>query len=357
MSQVDLHEHLPQTTQLLYSELLELSIHAAAEEAARPLPAGSFVQKKIKNGTYWYLQTSVGGTRHQRYLGPDSDDLRRWMDNVTETRRLRRPDAKQRERLAAMLAQGQATTLGPSLFRVAEVLEDAGVFRLGGVLVGTHAFGSYGNMLGVRWRRASLRTQGSDIEQDPAIGIGLQSDVGASDVPAALDEAAIGFAGIPTLSPRHPSTSFKIRGKKLRVDFLTPLVGAPKTGPVYLPSLKVSAQPLRLLDYLIEGPVQALLLGRKSSLLVNLPDPARFAIHKLWTSGRRGAAFHNKSIKDLDQASALLRFLREERPADIESAWAALEDRPKVRRDVLQGMERASRDLFSTDLVELFRSA
>ncbi|MEM8997023.1 MAG: nucleotidyltransferase domain-containing protein [Acidobacteriota bacterium] len=341
------YEYLNEASQQLYAELLELSIHAAAADAAEPLPPGTFVDKKVRGLRYWYLQTSVGGRRVQRYLGPDSADLRQWMEAVARTRAERRPDFSNRGRLAAMLVQGGAAALGAALFRVVEVLADAGVFRLGGVLVGTHAFGPYGNMLGIRWRRSMLRTHDIDIAQDPVVGVGLQGDAGPSDIPAALEHSELGFFGIPTLDPRQPSTSFKIRGQELRVDFLTPLVGPPRPGPVHLSSLRVSAQPLRLLDYLIERPVQALMLGRRRALLVNVPDPARFALHKLWTSGRRAASFHAKAVKDLVQASALLEFLTAERTADVERAWEDLGHRPKVRQDIRRALDGADDGLFS----------
>src|SRR3546814_4188196 len=47
-------------------------------------------------------------------------------------------------------------------FRIVQRLSDYGFFRAGGVLVGTHAFLSFGNMLGVRWAEA-LRTQDVDF--------------------------------------------------------------------------------------------------------------------------------------------------------------------------------------------------
>ena len=43
--------------------------------------------------------------------------------------------------------------------RVLAALADAGVFKLGGVLAGTHAFIVLGNVLGVRWDAASARTE------------------------------------------------------------------------------------------------------------------------------------------------------------------------------------------------------
>ena len=45
---------------------------------------------------------------------------------------------------------------------------DGGVFRLDGVLVGTHAFLVLGNILGVPWDGGSIRTQDIDIALAPS---------------------------------------------------------------------------------------------------------------------------------------------------------------------------------------------
>ncbi|MEM9554313.1 MAG: GSU2403 family nucleotidyltransferase fold protein [Acidobacteriota bacterium] len=338
-----MQERLSPTTQLLYSELLEQSIHAAAEEAMAAHPPGSFVEKSIRGRQYWYLQTSVGGDRHQTYLGPDSKLLRGWIERTRNARRRLEPAERSRAELAGMMTRGGASTVDPALLRVLELLSDAGVFRLGGVLVGTHALGVYGNMLGVRWSGDSLRTHDLDIAQDPVIGVGLLSGLEAPSIPDVLRDSGLGFFAIPTLDPRQPSTSFSIRGRELRVDFLTPLHGPERSRPIYLPSLKVSAQPLRLLDYLIEDSVQGMAIGRRKALLVNVPQPARFALHKLWTSTRRAVAFQAKATKDQIQAAALIEVLLDDRPSDLEAAWRELDRRPKVRADIRRVAGRLGR--------------
>ncbi len=88
--------------------------------------------------------------------------------------------------------------------------------------MGTHALRTYGNMLGVRLRRQALRTQDIDIAQEPAIGVALAAGEGIVDVGQKLIESDLGFLRVPTLDPRRPSTSFSVRGRELRVDFLTP---------------------------------------------------------------------------------------------------------------------------------------
>ena len=65
--------------------------------------------------------------------------------------------------------------------------------------------------------------------------------------------------------------------------------------------------------------------GRWSPALVDPPDAARFALHKLVVSQRRIPAFANKSRKDIAQAGAIISTLCELRPADLERAWRAAE--------------------------------
>jgi hypothetical protein len=54
--------------------------------------------------------------------------------------------------------------------------------------------------------------------------------------------------------------------------------------------------------------------------LVKVPQPARFALHKLIVSQERSATSGDKKLKDLAQASALITLLREDRPGDIDVA-------------------------------------
>ncbi len=72
-------------------------------------------------------------------------------------------DLRARENLVAMLVAGGAHSIGAIEARLFELLERIGVFLVGGVLVGSHAFGNYGNMLGVRWPSDATRTQDVDI--------------------------------------------------------------------------------------------------------------------------------------------------------------------------------------------------
>ena len=52
-----------------------------------------------------------------------------------------------------------------------------------------------------------------------------------------------------------------------------------------------------------------MLLSAEGAVLVNLPDPARYALHKVLIAGEREGAFRVKARKDLAQAAHLLAAL------------------------------------------------
>jgi hypothetical protein len=338
------YQRLPESVQTLYSELFEQTVHAQADAAAAGSSQGTFVSKTVKGGTYWYLQRMEGDRKRQHYLGRESPALLAWMEEVRQARARSAADEAQRAKLASMLAAGGAATESAPVIKVLSLLADSGVFRMGGVLVGTQAFATYGNMLGVRFEKQSLRTQDVDVAQDRAIGIALSQEASPVNVEQSLAQSGLGFFPVPGLDPRLPSTSFKIRGRDLRVDFLTPMIGPESTKPVFLPALGVSAHPLRFLHYLIKGPAQAVIVGG-SGILVNVPDPARFAFHKLWISGKRPVSEQAKALKDLRQAGDLLEVLLEDRPGDLPPAWEDVAHNPSVVKTIRRMMGRLSPEL------------
>lgn len=316
-------DRLPESHLTLYSELLDQMIPAESEAVAEGRLTGSLTSKKIKGHTYWYLQRSEGSKLRQIYLGPDSPELQRWMDQFTRTREISRPDRAARTRLGKMLASGGASTEPAAVLKVLNMLAESRVFHLGGVLIGTLAFRAYANVLGVRFRRASLQTQDLDIAHDSAIGVALARNTSRVELEKIIEGSGLNLHPVPPLDRKQPSTSFKVRGRDLRVDFLTPMVGRESSKAAFLPAFGLSAKPLRHLDYLIEDPMQAVVMG-SDVVLVNIPSPARFAMHKLWISEKRPVTFQAKAKKDRIQAEQLIEVLSEDRPDDLREAWGAL---------------------------------
>jgi hypothetical protein len=317
-------EKLPLETQTLYAELLE---QLTAHEAERTIGAapGSFVKKNIKGRDYYYFQyLEPGGAKRQVYVGLQDESLDGFVHRYREARLQESRDGQSIERLAALLRAGEAIVTDTASGRVIRSLSDSGVFRLGAVLVGTHAFATLGNVLGVRWGGASLRTMDIDVAAARVLDV-VVPDLRA-DVPKVLEGLELGFLPVPQLNRKAPSTSFKVRGQSLRVDLLTP--ASRSAAPVMIPRLGAAALPLKFLDYLIESPIRAAIIDGGATL-VNVPDPARFGLHKLITAIERPATEHSKRAKDLAQAAEVLRLLSDERPGDLALAFEALAERGK----------------------------
>ena len=123
------------------------------------------------------------------------------------------------------------------------------------------------------------------------------------------------------------------------VEFLTPAFGDEGIKP--LPALGVSAQGLNYLNFLIAEPIHALAIYR-SGVLVQIPRPERFAIHKLIVASRRkGGPDEAKARKDRAQAEFLIRVLADDRPDDLAEAYElALSHGPKWRERIASSLDR-----------------
>lgn len=333
-------DRLPASVATLYAELLDLSLlHERVVGIEGQLPGG-IVGKSIRGRRYLYWQVRKGDQVVQRYLGPDSEELRRTLDGIARKRVESAGQRATTDRLAAMLIRGGALREQPEVAAVLALLADLGLFRRGAVVVGTQAFRTYGGMLGVRLPSASLRTQDIDVAHRIDVAVAAAPE-GAPDVEGSL--ARLGFLAVPGLDPREASTSFKVRGGELRLDFVTPSRRRAAHAPVMVPGLGVAAWPLRFLDYLIEEPVPALVLAARP-ILVRVPRPGRFALHKLLTAAERPAVEQTKAGKDRAQAAALIAVLAGDRPDDLSEALEALDARPAARRRVVRELNRLPAD-------------
>jgi hypothetical protein len=326
-------ERLSIQTQTAYAELVEQLVAGEAQRAIGH-STGAFVVKLLKGQEYYYFQHALPGGIVQTYVGRRTPALDAIVARFREGRELATSERTRTTRLSALLRSGGALSIdGPSA-RVLGAFADAAVFRLGGILVGTHAFIALGNVLGVRWTGGGVRTEDIDIAGETTLAIAVPAL--AADVPKVLDSLEMGFFPVPGLSPQQPSTSFKVRGRALRVDVLTPQRGR-GTGPVPIPRFHTAAQPLPHLDYLMEDPQQAA-LPAGGGILVNVPHPARFALHKLVVARSRPLTQQAKSGKDLDQAAQLIAVLAEDRPGDLAMAWEALAKRTSLLKPARAGI-------------------
>lgn len=324
-------ERLPDAVQTLYAELLDQCVAAEGEVRAGAMQRGSFVSKTIGGATYWYMQQTAGAEKKQTYLGRESPELLQFMHDAGDLRKTLRSDQARRRELVNMLAAGGAARETGAFVQALTILAAAGMFRGGGVLVGTQAFNCYANMLGVRFEQQTMRT--ADIDIAYGVAMAMARDEPPSNILQALQASEPRFFAVPGLDPREPSTSLKMRGRDIRIDFLTTTGKRGATKPVPMPRFGIAAQPLPAIDYLLAESTRAVIVGG-SGVLVNVPSPARFALHKLWVAKQRNVSEQAKARKDLRQAEQLLEVLAEDRPGDITAAWRAAEKRPAFAKTI-----------------------
>lgn len=328
---------LPLLAQTAYSRLVDQLV---TSETGTALDGASLVSKRIKGHTYWYVQRVDGGKKRQTYLGRETPAIL----ELIERRRLGRAAAEEREELIAIARAAGLHTVTAAEARVFAQL--APVFRMGGILIGSHAFAVIGNLLGVRWQDAIVRTDDVDIAHDPTITVAMATDTQPMSLPDDLDAVPL----FSVLDPTSPATSFQVRGTHVQVDLLTPMIGKATTKPVPIAALGAAAMPLRFLDYLIEETQPGAVVGGQGTL-VNVPRPGRFALHKLLVAGRRTIATRSKARKDRVQASGLIRVLLADLPGELTLAWKALSERGRAWTEGV----RESVALLEPDLIDALR--
>jgi hypothetical protein len=329
------------TAQTAYAQLFDATL---ASELARSVGSlrGSFAKKSVKGKDYWYFQFSdVGGTLRQVYVGPDSEPVKAL---VAEAR------SRREEPLVPLVRSAIALGCAPLLprhYRVIRRLADYGFFRAGGVLVGTHAFLAHGNILGLRWED-SARTHDVDLAHaGKSLSLALPSSLQV-DAHNAIESLQAGLLPVGGLAGKAGPSYLNPRDPDFRIDFLTTLHRG-GDAPIEHPQLRVAMQPLKFMEYLLENVGQAAVFCDEGSVVVNIPHPARYALHKLLVFGERSASMLQKARKDLLQAAALLDCLKVLRPGDVEDAWVDLLGRGRGwkgrARQGLDALEKLAPDL------------
>lgn len=309
--------------QNLYAELLDAHLAQPHGEVM-----GAPFKRDINGSTHWYANMrGPNGQPIQRYIGPDTPHIH---DTVLPGLTASRTDRKAFETTAkqhvAALRQAGALALDITSGSLLNNFAKAGVFRLGGVLVGTHAFRLYGLILGVNWRTQDIGVTGDvDVASFTKLSVALE-DAAEPSLPDIL--SGLNYETAPSLTPQTPTSWRKKTGTPFTVDFITPAMKEEQR-PEQLPTLDVWAQGLHFLNFLIRDPMPAVALYREG-VLVQIPTPERYAIHKLIVSQRRPASATVKVRKDLRQAEMLITTLAELRPYELTQIYhSARHEGPK----------------------------
>lgn len=326
-----MHPHSPRA-QAAYHDLRRLLLDdAVAGIIGTP-------QRLMRNGRgYWYDLHRVGTSVRNRYIGEDSPEMAQRMARHGELAKAAKARAEERTRLVRTLRAEGLSSLDRTTGSLLAGMERAGVFRLGGTLVGTQAFKLYEGELAVRLGDTDLTQTGDiDIAQfehlSLALGDRVEEDLAETFKALAFDP----IPGIRTTSVWRwrQTTSTAV------VEFLTPSF-RPEEDIRELPALGVAAQSLHFLNYLIAEPIKAAALYR-SGVLVQIPRPEAYAVHKLIVADRRRAGPDQlKSRKDRAQAMLLIEALAEDRPDELREAYEdALSRGPQWRAHIAATLKR-----------------
>lgn len=333
---------LPEATQTACSSLLQ----KLQSSKFALLNNVNFTHKIVGEKKYWYCQyTDISGSRKQRYVGPDNASTQAIIHQTKSSVAANAAILSDRKRLVAMIAAGGGNMEKGRPAKIIEKLSDVGVFDAGGLLIGSYAFSCYGNMLGVMFDDAMRRTEDMDVAYDRSIEIGFVRDV-RHDISDAAPEMVEPKQINPWVSPYE-----MIAPDGFKIEFLTSRESALDKSPVPVERFGVNAQPLEFLDYLIKGSAHAAVLYG-AGILVNVPNPAKFAIHKLAVSQLRQASNPEKMRKDLMQAEAIIEYLLEQNPGALILAVDELQTRGDMLKSfVMAGVRHCKNQELATRLV------
>ena len=281
---------------------------------------GSFSRKSIKGKVYWYYQVAdlVGG-QTQIFLGPDSPELARL---IAEHKQAPSAAHGHLQRLSRMAIAAGCPHLVPSHAKIIGRLADAGFFKAGGILIGTHVYMAYQNLLGVRWSSGAQTLDLDFAHPGRNVSLALPTNVRV-DTKGAIESLKMGFVPVKSLT-----TYVKSDETDLQIDFVTTMHRDGEK-PVKVDVLNVELQPLKFMEFAMESPIQMVLLSNQGPIIVSAPPPERYAVHKLLVYGERSQAMRSKAGKDLEQAAMLIAYLSEYDAQALSDAWEDLVSRGK----------------------------
>ena len=345
-------EELSAAAQAAFAGLDTAARQAALSRSIADLPGGFAMKSDKLDSTraYWYYQVKMPtGQPQQIYVGPDDAPTRELM--AAHANPQKRAEQSALVRMARAAVEYGCTEIPLKHARVIERLSDYGFFSAGGILVGTHSFLAYQNHFGVRWTVGAFTLDPDFAHARKNLSIALPSNL-KLDARAAIDSLNMGFI------PVQSNTTFKKPDEPdFDLDFLTTM-GRTGDKPVYLPDLNLTLQPLKFMELSLEHPMRATLLTRNGPLVVNVPQPHRFALHKLIVHGERPVAQRVKANKDLAQAAALIDYLLDNDGDELIRTWEDVVGRgPGWTQRLLAGWRALEKAQPEMDFTERLRQA
>jgi hypothetical protein len=313
---------------LSFHELAFQTLFAQLEDTAQsqaviPLESpGLKIERTVKAIDYVYWRRTRAGRREEELIG--RADAPTTADKLADLESIQIEQKALMYRSSQLRKAGFAAADNSAALTIASIY-NAGIFEHGGVLVGTHAYGTLLNSLGIRSPKNYL-TADVDIGTPQGITVAIPENKSFLEV---LRNSGLHFLEVPRLDPRKHATSFKVRGTDLKVDLL--VAGNDTYASKPIPALKAHAMGLPYFQYLMAEKLPGIVLGRDHVVPVKVPNPARFAIHKLIVSTLRSNTSALKDEKDLHQAATLIHAVLQKHPTDLDDAAAALDSKGRKR--------------------------
>ena len=327
---------LPISVHTTYQDLLQ----SHTVRAISDIPGKPFLRDMGEKGQYWYVRQRIGDKTLQKYVGPDTPEIRERIAAATAANEEAQAFDRRCASLVAQLRGAGVPTLDRDTGKVLNAMAKSGVFHLGGTLVGTHAFRLYSAELGVRFDTGLSVTGDVDIAAFENLKLVIDDKVDPS-LPDTFKDLDLRPA--PGLDKKNRPTKWVMGGGGgSEVEFLAPKMQE-ESEVILLEPLGVYAQALPFLNFLIADPIAAIALYR-SGILVQIPRPERYAVHKLIVASRRHKSSVLKAKKDIAQAEVLFDILCEDRPSDLGMAFTtAMEKGPKWREAIEQSLAKSAR--------------
>jgi len=169
--------------------------------------------------TNWYDSFRVGNEVRKAYIGEDTPELTTRLGKQAALREAATARQAERTRLIRLLRAEGFLRIDGTTGSLLAAMAKAGVFRLGGALVGNHVFRLYEGELGVRYGIDDMaRTRDMDIASFERLSLALDDSV-SPDLGAVFKN--FDFAPVPDMQP-NKVWRWKQTSNELMVAFLTP---------------------------------------------------------------------------------------------------------------------------------------
>lgn len=312
---------LPLQLQTAYQELMQL--HSAEPKQSIE---GSIVRRTKADHGYWVARKRVGDKVTEASIGPDTSQTRALVEAAQKEQERHKTWSRSAAACVSTLRAGRCLAPDMQTGKLLAAIAKTGFFAAGGILGGTQAFRHYPVMLSVEAPSTSFSLTG-DVDLIASNSVKLSGD--ERGLSTRIQELGIEMDASFGLDANQPP-KWHVAGS-LELEFLSS-VGRGGAATRRHVGIHEPVQALKHLEFSFVEPAAAVSLYR-SGVLIKVPAPERYALHKLIVAQLRSGSFREKRLKDLDQAEWLIEVLAERRPYELWSAWDDLNRRgPKWRK-------------------------